>query len=408
MSSSIRGYFSRFTKPRYDLIQQYLYHFSSFICPTREHFWPPIESISAFQARLQDLLTQTFSKSSLLQVPINSVLDIEQRPPRVPKLAWMEEEEEGPGAAPAVETEEVQQLQSPQEDAATDPTQEQDPSRGLFRRTAQVPGMMKYIHQWLLANESSEHKLFRTLLDLTEAQPIDVVMTLLCVAPSCDRYGTQLPTGLRAPHPITLYSLSQVSLEHNSGQHGRGAGAEPSSSRAPSPGAPQGCPSLASAGLGSALQPLPQPLSSGCALPDAATDPTQEQDPSRGLFRRTAQVPGMMKYIHQWLLANESSEHKLFRTLLDLTEAQPIDVVMTLLCVAPSCDSYFLAFAVLVGKASGHLEKVKLAGVGGFDGFYAIVFYRLFLVLVEEGSWIDSVNHNYFHIVLFYHDGLVS
>ncbi|XP_023804420.1 X-linked retinitis pigmentosa GTPase regulator-interacting protein 1-like, partial [Cyanistes caeruleus] len=38
---------------------------------------------------------------------------MEQRPPRVPKLAWVqeEEEEEGPGAAPEVETEEMQEFQ---------------------------------------------------------------------------------------------------------------------------------------------------------------------------------------------------------------------------------------------------------------------------------------------------------
>ncbi|XP_059343266.1 uncharacterized protein LOC132082869 [Ammospiza nelsoni] len=40
---------------------------------------------------------------------------MEQRPPRVPELAWVEEEEEGPGAAPAQQTEEVVPFQSPQE-----------------------------------------------------------------------------------------------------------------------------------------------------------------------------------------------------------------------------------------------------------------------------------------------------
>ena len=64
--------------------------------------------------------------------------------------------------------------------------------------------MVKCIHQWLLANESAEHRLDRTLLDLTEAQPTDVVMTLLRVAPLCDRYGAHLPRGLRAHQPLTL------------------------------------------------------------------------------------------------------------------------------------------------------------------------------------------------------------
>ncbi|XP_068035338.1 maestro heat-like repeat-containing protein family member 7 [Anomalospiza imberbis] len=47
--------------------------------------------------------------------------------------------------------------------------------------------MVRYIHQWLMANDSAEHRLNRTLLHLAEAQPNDAVMTLLRVAPSCDR-----------------------------------------------------------------------------------------------------------------------------------------------------------------------------------------------------------------------------
>ncbi|XP_068034587.1 maestro heat-like repeat-containing protein family member 7 [Anomalospiza imberbis] len=47
--------------------------------------------------------------------------------------------------------------------------------------------MVRYIHQWLMANQFAEHRLNRALLDLTKEQPADVVMTLLRVAPSCDR-----------------------------------------------------------------------------------------------------------------------------------------------------------------------------------------------------------------------------
>ncbi|XP_066063168.1 serine/threonine-protein kinase pim-1-like [Chamaea fasciata] len=109
---------------------------------------------------------------------------MEQRSPRVPKLASVEEE--GPGAAPVEET----GLRGYSEDlfktkssaALLDMLVEEG-----FSKPKQAPAMVRYIHQWLLANEYSGHKLFRTLLDLTEAQPADVVMTLLRVAPSCDR-----------------------------------------------------------------------------------------------------------------------------------------------------------------------------------------------------------------------------
>ncbi|XP_071311048.1 uncharacterized protein [Agelaius tricolor] len=76
------------------------------------------------------------------------------------------------------------------------------------------------------------------------------------------------------------------------GQEGRGAGQTPRSGRAPSPGASRVSPCLGSAGLGSVLRPLPQPLSSGCArsLPDAAKDRTQEPERTPGLFRRAAQA----------------------------------------------------------------------------------------------------------------------
>ncbi|XP_036261959.1 uncharacterized protein LOC118701445 [Molothrus ater] len=218
-------------------------------------------SRAALKGRAWDLVPWRFPKVSLLQEAPGT--DMEQRPPRVPKLAWVEEkeEEEGPGMAPAQETEEVVPFHPPQEDAALERTQEQESSRGRFRRTAQlvcdfirsigqeetstmgtglrahsellshetsaalldlllekgvarpeqVPAMVRSIHRWLLANDSAQHRLDKALLNLTRAQPGDAVVTLLRVAPSCDRYGAHLPRGLRPPQPITLYRLAQVS-----------------------------------------------------------------------------------------------------------------------------------------------------------------------------------------------------
>ncbi|XP_056370426.1 maestro heat-like repeat-containing protein family member 6 [Oenanthe melanoleuca] len=163
--------------------------------------------------------------------------DIEQKPPSMPQLALGKEEKEGAGTTPAQQPEEVEQFQPPQEGAAMERTREQQRTRGLFRRTAQtvckfmkriceeetsvmgsmvrayspifktktsaalldmlvqegpsnpkqVPAMVRYIHQWLMANEQPEYNVYRPLLDLAEAQPADVVMALLRVAPSCDR-----------------------------------------------------------------------------------------------------------------------------------------------------------------------------------------------------------------------------
>ncbi|CAN8175760.1 unnamed protein product [Coccothraustes coccothraustes] len=139
---------------------------------------------------------------------------MEQRPPKVLKLAWVEEEEEGLGAAPAEETKEVVRFRAQQEGAALERTQEQDPTRGLFHRTAQVPALVRYIHQWLLANDSAEHRLDKPLLDLTEAQPADVVTTLLRVSPSCDRFAVQI---LRSLLCRTQQEDVVVAMERNCG-----------------------------------------------------------------------------------------------------------------------------------------------------------------------------------------------
>ncbi|XP_068052873.1 uncharacterized protein [Anomalospiza imberbis] len=150
---------------------------------------------------------------------------MEQRPPRVPKLAWVGEEEDETSAIlldlllekGVSRPEQVSSLwpcfnslmshmASPATPAG--PCEPLRPSQcggkgstslgtlGTSLPLAafhiapcllQVPAMVRYIHQWLMANDSAEHRLNRTLLHLAEAQPNDAVMTLLRVAPSCDR-----------------------------------------------------------------------------------------------------------------------------------------------------------------------------------------------------------------------------
>ncbi|RMC05416.1 hypothetical protein DUI87_18607 [Hirundo rustica rustica] len=53
----------------------------------------------AFKAQLQYLPTQNFSEASLLQAGITPNDDMEQKPPTVPKLAWVKEEEDGATSA---------------------------------------------------------------------------------------------------------------------------------------------------------------------------------------------------------------------------------------------------------------------------------------------------------------------
>lgn len=74
----------------------------------------------------------------------------------------------------------------------------------------QVPATVKFIHRWLVSNKdvSAEHRLDKSLLELTHAHPSDVVVTLLYSAPSCERYGAHLPL-----EPIPLQSPSCVSCQ---------------------------------------------------------------------------------------------------------------------------------------------------------------------------------------------------
>lgn len=91
----------------------------------------------------------------------------------------------------------------------------------------QVPTIVKFIHRWLVSNKdvSSEHRLDKSLLELTHAHPSDVVVTLLCSAPSCERYGAHLPL-----EPITLQAPSHVICQTDGEFQDPSAASFPSSS----------------------------------------------------------------------------------------------------------------------------------------------------------------------------------
>ncbi|XP_016160661.1 PREDICTED: uncharacterized protein LOC107604345 [Ficedula albicollis] len=162
-------------------------------------------------------------------------------PSSVPGQAWMkeEEEEEGPGAAPKWPPERTERFKPVRADPVEDLTEDQEHAQKRFSHRAQifwkfvknnereeitiaaiegmvrcdsynaeacaavldllaqtetsslkrVPTIVKFIHRWLVSNKdvSSEHRLDKSLLDLTHAHPSDVVVTLLCSAPSCER-----------------------------------------------------------------------------------------------------------------------------------------------------------------------------------------------------------------------------
>ncbi|KAJ7408073.1 hypothetical protein WISP_123182 [Willisornis vidua] len=155
-------------------------------------------------------------------------------------LFRMKKAKEGPGAAPALQPERVEQFQLRQE--GQDQTQEQDRAPGLFHRMAQtfrnlpgtlcreiiimlskamaksdtmptqglasvpsldcfgervvsspdeVPAFVKNMHESLSSDKPSDDRLFIDILRLTDIYPAEVVLTLLGCAPTCDRFATQ-------------------------------------------------------------------------------------------------------------------------------------------------------------------------------------------------------------------------
>ncbi|XP_074885287.1 maestro heat-like repeat-containing protein family member 7 [Buteo buteo] len=164
-----------------------------------------------------------------------------ERPPSVPRLAWVawEEEEKGTEDAPAWQPDEVEEVQLLQADPDWNLPEEQEHAQALFHSSAQkfweslepseredatiaavegmadsdsydaeacaamldvlvesdasrlqhVPSIVRCIYRWLVSNThvSAEHRLDNSLLELTHAHPHDVAVTLLRCAPSCDR-----------------------------------------------------------------------------------------------------------------------------------------------------------------------------------------------------------------------------
>uniref|UniRef100_A0A8C3B6V9 Uncharacterized protein n=1 Tax=Cairina moschata TaxID=8855 RepID=A0A8C3B6V9_CAIMO len=138
------------------------------------------------------------------------------RDPSMPKLAWTEEEEakvNAPAAQQPYEQTEVQvlhagwdqteQKQQQQQDRVQKQEQERDQQQEqeaiaveLDKRVLHsvihshdAPGILRSIYQWLVSNteQSAQHRLDKSLLQLAEKHPHDVVVTLLRCSPACDR-----------------------------------------------------------------------------------------------------------------------------------------------------------------------------------------------------------------------------
>ncbi|XP_051626675.1 uncharacterized protein LOC127462256 isoform X2 [Manacus candei] len=354
------------------------------------------------------------------QVAMDPDRDMERRPPRVPKLAWVKKgEEENPGAAPALQPKKVEQFQPLKEDPGQNQTKKQDRTRGRSRRADQ--SLQKSVPVRRRKTRASPTEV------LAQPELNSTKLKAKADAPETEGIpGTDSTPIQRLPDARSLHVLEKrvVSVEET-------RKADRDTERRP----PR-VPKLAwvkkgeveSPGAAPALQPKKveqfQPLQE-----DPDQNQTKKQDRARGRFRSadqrmrksvpvhrrmtrtsptevlaqpelnstklkakadapetegipgtdstplqrlpdapsldfsgdrviSAQVPAVVRSIHRWLTSNVSAGHVLDNTLLALTEAHPMDVAITLLRCAPSCDRAAATMWKTIASSGTTLGKV--------------------------------------------------
>ncbi|XP_032549099.1 uncharacterized protein LOC116789403 [Chiroxiphia lanceolata] len=250
------------------------------------------------------------------QVAMEPDRGIEQRPPRVPKLAWLKErKEESPGPAPAQHPEDVEQFQPLQEDPGRVQTEDQDRARGHFRRAAQAFLKVLGVRRRKTGITPTE---VMAQPDPTpnelKAKP-DVGTVSTDGTATCDTAVTDelmntdsTPVQRLAHAPSLDFVEERVVSAQEAMEPDRGMEQRPprvpklawlKERKEESPG-----PALAQhpedveqfqplqEGLGCVLWPLLRPLSSDRALslPDPGQVQTEDQDRARGRFHRAAQA----------------------------------------------------------------------------------------------------------------------
>ncbi|XP_064271969.1 maestro heat-like repeat-containing protein family member 6 isoform X2 [Passer domesticus] len=223
----------------------------------------------------------------------------------------------GPGAAAGEQLEEPEQIQTLQEDAAVENTQEQQSSHGRFRRTAQMfrkfPRIRRRETNTTAAEGPAEPDSGLTQL---QAEP-DVSPDLAGLSQDMDTSGTEtwaqdLPTSGTEDAVITNTDNEETEALKNTGAM-------------PTP--PEICASTVDFFLESAV-------------------PYQQQ------------VPAMVKNIHQSLMSHVTVDARLHSDIVRLAEEHPADVALTLLHCAPTCDRAAAMMWRAIGTSGPAMEKV--------------------------------------------------
>ncbi|XP_064254024.1 maestro heat-like repeat-containing protein family member 6 [Passer domesticus] len=278
----------------------------------------------------------------------------------------------GPGAAPAEQPEEPEQIQTLQDDAAVEHTQEQQSSRGRFHRTLKMfrkflrvqrretgtsaaegpaepdSGLTEFQAEPDVSLDSAEHSqdsdtiMKEDIANGDKAVTEDVAMTN---ANTGETEATANPD--TTPTPTLIEELvpeyfrdpcfsSQEQLSR------LGSGLEASQDFVPPQAVITGAP-----------QPL-RPAHCGgkgswgsCSLEERSKFPP-------GVL----QVPAIVRNIHQRLLSHDTVDARLKIDIVRLAEEHPVDVVLTLLRCAPTCDRAAAMMWRAIASSRLTMEKV--------------------------------------------------
>uniref|UniRef100_A0A8C0U542 Maestro heat-like repeat-containing protein family member 1 n=1 Tax=Cyanistes caeruleus TaxID=156563 RepID=A0A8C0U542_CYACU len=255
-----------------------------------------------------------------------------------------------PGAAPAQLPEEPEQFQPQQDDAAMDGTQEQDPARGRFHRAAQrfrkFLGIRRRKNNTTAATEcaaepdsgltelqaepdvspdSAEHSEDSAAAVNDESTKDDMAVTENVAIPNSETQG--IADADITPAPTLSQELIMENFKDNYVS------------------CEQQVPSLAPELEASQDHVPPQATSTG------APQPLRPAEHDR-------KVPTIVRNIHQSLVSRVTVDVRQQIDIIRLAEEHPVDVALTLLRCAPSCDRAAAMMWRTIGSSGPTVEKV--------------------------------------------------
>ncbi|XP_056351730.1 maestro heat-like repeat-containing protein family member 6 [Oenanthe melanoleuca] len=278
-------------------------------------------------------------------------------------------EKEDPGVSPQQQPEELHPFQPMQDGAAMDRTQEQDPTRGRFRRTAQM--FQKFVPVWRRKTSTTTEGTAEPDSSLTELQAEPHVSPDLPErseesdsARSDDRAQADMAVtedvGMKIADTGDTQGITNTDTTPNLRQE-----LIADYFKDPCASSQQHLSSLWP-GLEASQDCVPtQAMVTG---PPQALRPAQRSrkgSSSRGKLGKRSksspclpQVPAMVKSIHQRVTSQGTLDARLRTDILRLAGEHPADVVLTLLRCAPTCDRAAAMIWRAIGSSGPAVEKV--------------------------------------------------